>query len=55
MNFYFKDLTVQVNSIQALGTAWKIVTEKNILLLLTSVDALKLAKVNIIRFLVDIQ
>lgn len=46
INFYFIDPTVRDNSAEALGTAWKVVSEKNILPFLTAVDAIKLAKVN---------
>lgn len=44
--FYFTDPTVRDNSAEALGTAWKVVSEKNILPFLTTVDAIKLAKVS---------
>jgi len=37
---------VRDNSAEALGTAWKVVSEKNILPFLTTVDAIKLAKVS---------
>lgn len=46
INICFKDPTVRDNSAEALGIAWKIVSEKNILPFLTNVDAIKLAKVN---------
>lgn len=36
---------VRDNSAEALGIAWKVVSEKNIISYLTSVDAIKLAKV----------
>ncbi|XP_050528781.1 protein mini spindles-like isoform X2 [Daktulosphaira vitifoliae] len=39
------DPTVRDNSAEALGTAWKVVSEKNILPFLTGVDAIKLAKI----------
>lgn len=39
------DPTVRDNSAEALGTAWKVVSEKNILPFLTTVDAIKLAKI----------
>lgn len=45
IGFYFTDPTVRDNSAEALGTAWKVVTEKNILPFLTGVDAIKLTKV----------
>lgn len=44
--FYFTDPTVRDNSAEALGTAWKVVSEKNILPFLSTVDAIKLAKVS---------
>lgn len=44
-NYYSLDPTVRDNSAEALGTAWKVVSEKNILPFLTTVDAIKLAKV----------
>lgn len=46
INLNFPDPTVRDNSAEALGTAWKVVSEKNILPFLTGVDAIKLAKVN---------
>jgi len=39
------DPIVRDNSAEALGTAWKVVSEKNIVSFLTSVDAIKLSKV----------
>lgn len=44
--FEFTDPTVRENSAEALGTAWKVVSEKNIVPFLTTVDAIKLAKVS---------
>jgi len=49
--FYVIDPTVRDNSAEALGTAWKVVSEKNILPFLTGVDAIKLAKVNKIKYI----
>jgi len=42
---YCIDPIVRDNSAEALGTAWKVVSEKNIVSFLTSVDAIKLSKV----------
>ncbi|XP_029345564.1 protein mini spindles isoform X2 [Acyrthosiphon pisum] len=39
------DPIVRDNSAEALGTAWKVVSEKNIVSFLTSVDAIKLSKI----------
>jgi len=46
---YVSDPIVRDNSAEALGTAWKVVSEKNILPFLAGVDAIKLAKVNRIK------
>lgn len=43
--FYSEDPVVRDHSAEALGTAWKVVSEKNIIPFLTSVDSIKLAKV----------
>lgn len=43
--FYCVDPIVRDNSAEALGTAWKVVSEKNIASFLTNVDAIKLSKV----------
>jgi len=48
IDFYCIDPTVRDNSAEALGTAWRVVSEKNIVSFLTSVDAIKLSKVTII-------
>lgn len=45
IHYYLTDPIVRDNSAEALGTAWKVVSEKNILPFLTTVDAIKLAKV----------
>lgn len=47
---YSIDPIVRDNSAEALGTAWKVVSEKNILPFLTTVDAIKLAKVSRIKY-----
>lgn len=43
--FHCIDPIVRENSAEALGTAWKVVSEKNIVSFLTNVDAIKLSKV----------
>jgi len=43
--FYIIDPIVRDNSAEALGTAWKVVSEKNIVSFLTNIDAIKLSKV----------